>query len=181
MHNRYVLASHTPEQFAGIAARVADHQPGDGLRAALPVDDEHGEHTHLYALQGSDGGAVDGHHLALIGGPGVSLDPCDSLDCNRIEEFFRGVRPIELPPFRKYAFLLVDLDHDAVAGFVPPPTDAHVACLPMDGGRRLLIQVADDDEAVVADYVQAWQGHQDVRTTRRLSSSGEHLVRAHHR
>ncbi len=178
---RYVLASHTPEEFAAIAALVTQHRPGDGLRAALPLEDALGELTHLYALQGADRQAVDGQHEAMGGqATTLSFDPCDSVDCRRIEEFFLGVKPVQLPPLEFYAFLLIEVAQDEVGTLVPPPTEAHVACAPTDGGRRLLVQVADDDRSVVAAYLNAWEAVPQVRSVRALRSSGRHLVRSPH-
>lgn len=182
MHQRYVLASHTPEQFAATSAYVADHQPGDGLRAALPLEDAQAEFTHLYALQGLDLSAVDSHQSSLVAPTSTTMtfDPCKSVDCHRISDLFDRAVPITMPPYDFYALVIVELREQAVSTFVPPPLTSGAACLPTEGGRRLLVQLATDDGAALESDLAAFAAHSDVLSTRALRSSGRHLVRSSH-
>lgn len=185
---RYVLASHTDEQFRAIAEYVAQHQPGDGLRAAVPLEDPDGEHTHLYAIQGADEVRVDGHTRSYLtgdpsGGPhtAVTLDLCTSEPCERIREAFGKVTPVQLPPYDFYAFLLVHLEPWLAEDFVLPDLRGERACLPTGGGRLLLVQVAAEEREVVDADIEAWRAHPGVTSVRALRSSGRHLVRSPHR
>ena len=180
--NRYVFASHDPEHFATTSALVEKHQPGDGIRAAIPLQDEAGEHTHLYAVQGIDGDGLDGHEAALrSSGPSTTrFDMCTSPPCLEMVNQFLTVAPMSLPQVRTYAFLKVHLEADAVEGFRLPEVRSRTAGFPSDGGQRLLVQLGAEEDADIEVDLDTWRNTPGVISVRAYRAASADMVRSPH-
>jgi hypothetical protein len=190
--NRYVFTTHTPDAADAARGLVAKHQPGDGVRAALPVEDEHGEFTHFYAVQGISPEVVDVHMAALhrsdvpplgLSAPSepvykaMSFDTCAGFQpCEELtRQFGRG--PASLPPLKFYVFLLLGLVDGREGPLVLPEVRSLMAGVAGNRGQSLLVQLASDSADDIEHDLGAWVLHEDVADVRIFRGSGHRLVR----
>ena len=187
--NRYVITSHSEAEHRAAADLVAQHQPGRGVRAAIPFTDAVGQLTHLYALQGETREELDALHAQVVApnssttatsSSTLSFDMCTDLaPCALINDTF-GHGPAGMPEVDFWLFLHVEFTEPPQDTLVLPEVRSLMAGASLDRGRAALVQLASNDRAEVQLDAGAWALHPQVTTVRAFLASGRNMVRSPH-